>query len=207
MRVILIGAPASGKGTQAVNIVNKYAIPHISVGDIFRKVLKDNSPLSDELRTYMDKGILVPDEIVIKITSERLKEEDCKKGFLLDGFPRTLNQAKEMAKFIDFDVAIFVDVEFNDLVNRIKNRMVCNNCGKIYDKSTCSDVNCCCGGEIIKRKDDTEEVFVQRIDEYNKHTYPVVEYFKELGKLVRVEGNQTPEQVFSKIKEILDNYD
>jgi len=207
MKVILIGAPACGKGTQAKNIVETYGIPHISTGDMFRAILKEESELSKNLKSYMDEGKLVPDSIVMQVAMERLNKDDCKKGFLLDGFPRTLNQAKEMLKYIDFDIAIFIEVEYNSLVKRIANRLVCDSCGKIYNMETTTHTKCSCEGNIIKRKDDTEEIISKRIEEFKELTYPVVDYFKSLNKLTVVDGNQTPEQVFADIKEVLKNYD
>lgn len=208
MRLILLGPPGAGKGTQAANIVKEYSIPHISTGDIFRKNIKEGTDLGIKAKEYMDKGLLVPDELVVAIVKDRLTEDDCKKGFLLDGFPRTINQADALDKELTdlgykLDKVINIDVDKEELIERAVGRRVCKDCGATYHikfnapkvENTC-DV---CGGELIQRKDDTLETVSKRIEVYLEQTQPLIDYYEKKGILVNIDGKQDIDKVFKDI--------
>lgn len=208
MRLILLGPPGAGKGTQAANIVKEYSIPHISTGDIFRKNIKEGTELGIKAKEYMDKGLLVPDELVVAIVKDRLTEEDCKKGFLLDGFPRTINQADALDKELTdlgykLDKVINIDVSKEELIERAVGRRVCKDCGATYHikfnapkvENTC-DV---CGGELIQRKDDTIETVSKRIEVYLEQTQPLIDYYEKKGILINIDGKQDIDKVFKDI--------
>lgn len=208
MRLVLLGPPGAGKGTQAANIINKYQIPHISTGDIFRKNIKEGTELGKKAKEYMDKGLLVPDEIVVAIVKDRLTEDDCKNGFLLDGFPRTVAQAdaldaelKEMG--VALDKVINIDVSKENLIERAVGRRICKECGQTYHiKFNPPKVeNKCdiCGGELYQRKDDTIETVTKRIEVYLEQTKPLIDYYKNKGILVDINGEQSIEKVFADI--------
>jgi len=208
LRLILLGPPGAGKGTQAANIVKEYSIPHISTGDIFRKNIKEGTELGIKAKEYMDKGLLVPDELVVAIVKDRLTEEDCKKGFLLDGFPRTINQADALDKELTdlgykLDKVINIDVSKEELIERAVGRRVCKDCGATYHikfnapkvENTC-DV---CGGELIQRKDDTIETVSKRIEVYLEQTQPLIDYYEKKGILINIDGKQDIDKVFKDI--------
>jgi adenylate kinase len=208
LRLVLLGPPGAGKGTQAANIINKYQIPHISTGDIFRKNIKEGTELGKKAKEYMDKGLLVPDEIVVAIVKDRLTEDDCKNGFLLDGFPRTVAQAdaldaelKEMG--VALDKVINIDVSKENLIERAVGRRICKECGQTYHiKFNPPKVeNKCdiCGGELYQRKDDTIETVTKRIEVYLEQTKPLIDYYKNKGILVDINGEQSIEKVFADI--------
>ena len=200
MNIILLGAPGAGKGTQANYLVNKYALPHISTGDIFRKNIKEQTEIGLIAKGFIDKGQLVPDEVTVKIVELRLAEDDCKQGFLLDGFPRTVNQAEALAKITDIDYVINIDIPFERLLHRLTGRRVCSKCGASYHvdflngKTTCD-----CGEELIQRADDTEETVSKRISVYTEQTEPLINYYQAKGKLITVNGDQSVEAVFEEI--------
>lgn len=204
MKVVLLGAPGAGKGTQAKRISDFYAIPHISTGDIFRENIKNGTELGQLAKSYMDKGQLVPDEVVVSIVEDRLKKEDCQKGWLLDGFPRTLEQAESLAKFTDVDVVLDIEADFGLLEDRLCGRRVCPGCGASYHVSTYSEPDCeRCGQTLVHRDDDTKEVVRSRLEVYEKQTRPLIEYYAEKGVLKTVDGNLPIEECFAQIREIL----
>lgn len=204
MKVVLLGAPGAGKGTQAKRISDFYAIPHISTGDIFRENIKNGTELGQLAKSYMDKGQLVPDEVVVSIVEDRLKKEDCQKGWLLDGFPRTLEQAESLAKFTDVDVVLDIEADFGLLEDRLCGRRVCPGCGASYHVSTYSKPDCeRCGQILVHRDDDTKEVVRSRLEVYEKQTRPLIEYYAEKGVLKTVDGNLPIEECFAQIREIL----
>ncbi len=212
LRTILLGPPGAGKGTQAVKIVEKYHIPHISTGDIFRENIKNGTELGNRAKAYMDRGELVPDELVVEIATDRLTKDDCKDGFLLDGFPRTIFQAEKLDEFLEgrgekLDKVINIDVEKSALVKRITGRRVCKQCGASYHienippkKEGVCDI---CGGELIQRADDTEETVLNRIDVYNKQTRPLVEYYEKAGIIANINGNKDLDDVLADIVKAL----
>ena len=212
MRLILLGPPGAGKGTQASSIVAEYGITHISTGDIFRHNIKNETELGKKVKSYLDKGQLVPDELTIDLVWDRLSKDDCKKGFLLDGFPRTINQAEALQKGLEerglkLDKVINIDVDKNILVKRLSGRRVCKNCGETYhidNKPTLKDGVCDkCSGEVIQRADDNEKTVLDRIEVYEKQTFPLIDFYKNLGLILTVDGTLPIEDVFSQIKESL----
>ena len=204
MNLILLGAPGAGKGTQAVRIAAEKGIPHISTGDIFRKNIKEGTPLGLKAKSYIDRGQLVPDEVVVGIVEQRINEPDCKNGFLLDGFPRTIAQAEALDRLTDIDYVINLDVDLEKLVDRITGRRVCEKCGESYHVSTKKDDNCeKCDGILIQRADDTEETVKSRLNVYKNETAPLIEFYKKQGVLVNVDGMQTIDEVYQAILEAL----
>lgn len=212
MRLILLGPPGAGKGTQASSIVAEYGITHISTGDIFRHNIKNETELGKKVKSYLDKGQLVPDELTIDLVWDRLSKDDCKKGFLLDGFPRTINQAEALQKGLEerglkLDKVINIDVDKNILVKRLSGRRVCKNCGETYhidNKPTLKDGVCDkCSGEVIQRADDNEKTVLDRIEVYENQTFPLIDFYKNLGLVLTVDGTLSIEDVFSQIKESL----
>jgi adenylate kinase len=195
MRVVLLGPPGAGKGTQATGIEERYNIVHISTGDIFRKNVKEGTPLGKQAKAYMDKGELVPDELVIALVEDRLKQDDCANGYLLDGFPRTVFQAEAMEKLgIDVDKVVDIQVGRDVLITRATGRRVCKNCGETYHISfrptKVEGVCDKCGGEVAHRADDQEETVARRIDVYLNETAPLVDYYEKKGNIVHVNGEQ-----------------
>ena len=205
MNVILLGAPGAGKGTQAVRLAEKYAIPHISTGDIFRSNIKGQTPIGIVAKSYIDKGQLVPDEVTIQIVKERLEKEDCKNGYLLDGFPRTVLQAEALDTFSKVEAVVNVDVPLGKLLKRITGRRVCAKCGESYHvdylegKTTCAK----CGADLIQRADDNEATVQARLEVYEKQTAPLIEYYASKGVLLTVDGDGDIEKVFNSICEKL----
>lgn len=207
MYLVFLGAPGAGKGTQATRVCEKYNIPHISTGDILRANIKEGTPLGVEAKKFIDKGLLVPDEVVIGLVKQRLGEKDCEKGFLLDGFPRTLEQAKALNEFAKISNAINICVDENLVVDRIAGRRMCK-CGESYhiswyDKDTCAK----CGSKLYQRDDDKEETVKARLEVYKKQTAPLIEYYKQMGVLSDVDGAQEMNKVFEDIVRILDDND
>lgn len=208
LRAVLLGPPGAGKGTQAVRLVEKYEIPHISTGDIFRKNIKEGTELGKKAQEYMNAGALVPDELVVDLVKDRLQQDDCKNGFLLDGFPRTIFQAEKLDEFLSesnqkMDIVINLKVEKEALIKRLTGRRVCKDCGASYHivnippkKECVCDI---CGGELIQRKDDNIETVENRINVYEEQTAPLIGYYKEAGSLVDFDGEASLDEVFDAI--------
>ena len=206
MNIILLGAPGAGKGTQASKISDGYNLPHISTGDIFRENIKNQTPIGLLAKTYIDKGQLVPDEETCKIVEERISREDCKNGYMLDGFPRTIAQAKVLDKIAKIDIVINLDVDFSLLLDRLCGRRVCKDCGESYHISRLNGATTCsrCGGELYQRKDDNPETVQSRLRVCNAQTAPLIEYYTKKGILFNVEST-SPEEVYEKISAKLDS--
>ena len=197
MRLILLGAPGAGKGTQAVTLSKKLNIPHISTGDIFRSNIKNGTPLGKMAKEYIDKGGLVPDEVTIGIVKDRLQNDDCNKGFILDGFPRTIPQAENLDKVLEemdasIDYAVDIYVNDEEIIKRISGRRVCPECGKTYHLVSgppkTSGICDVCDTALIQRDDDKEETVFKRLKTYHEMTEPLIEYYKKRGKLLTVDG-------------------
>lgn len=213
MDLILLGLPGSGKGTQADYITKEYGVTHISTGDIFRAALKNETPLGLEAKSYMDSGGLVPDELTNNIVKERLKEDDVKDGFLLDGYPRTIVQSKALRSNLEdlertLDAVIYLNVPEEVLMERLTGRYICSNCGatyhKIFNPTKVEGVCDNCGGtEFYQRDDDKPETVKKRIEVNAKQTEDLVRFYEEEGILLEVDGNQKPEAVFSELTELL----
>ncbi|WP_461811932.1 adenylate kinase [Faecalimonas sp.] len=212
MKIIMLGAPGAGKGTQAKKIAEKYGIPHISTGDIFRANIKNGTELGKKAKTYMDEGLLVPDELVVDLVVDRVQQEDCKNGYVLDGFPRTIPQAdaldKALAEFGEkMDYAINVEVPDDNIVNRMSGRRACVGCGATYHivHAPTKEENICdtCGGELILRDDDKPETVLKRLGVYHEQTQPLIQYYTDKNILVEVDGTVDLEDVFKAIVNIL----
>ena len=205
MNIILLGAPGAGKGTEASLIVDQYKLPHISTGDIFRENIKHGTPIGLQAKSYIDKGLLVPDEVTCKIVEERISREDCKDGYMLDGFPRTIAQAEALDKITKIDLVINIDVDFSLLLARLCGRRVCKDCGESYHVSRLNGETTCkrCGGELYQRKDDNPETVQSRLDVYTAQTAPLIEYYGKKGVLFNVLGNSKPEEVHVVVAEKL----
>ena len=212
MKLIMLGAPGAGKGTQAKQIADKYAIPHISTGDIFRANLKAGTELGKKAKEYMDQGLLVPDELTCDLVMDRIGQDDCKNGFVLDGFPRTIPQAEALDAALTkinqkMDYAIDVDVPDENIVNRMSGRRACLNCGATYHivsiPTKVEGVCDRCGSPVVLRDDDQPETVKKRLDVYHEQTQPLIDYYKEQNILRTVDGTQPMEDVFGAIVEIL----
>lgn len=201
MKLILLGAPGSGKGTMAQKLTAALDIPQISTGDIFRKNLREETPLGLQVKSIMASGALVPDEITIEIVKNRLAEDDCQKGYILDGFPRSIAQAKALDGFQQVDYAVNLDVDKEVVVKRLSGRRFCPDCSGTYHVSALSDETVCphCGGKLIIRADDAEETVRERQRVYESTTLPLLEYYDKQGKLLTVDGNGTVEEVYDRI--------
>lgn len=212
MNIILLGPPGAGKGTQAKQISNKYNIPHISTGDIFRKNISEKTELGVKAQGYINKGLLVPDELTIDIVKDRLNNDDCKNGFLLDGFPRTVKQAEALDLFLGdkghkIDCALLIKVPESSILERMTGRRTCLKCGASYhikfNPPKIAGKCDICGSDIIQRKDDSEETVQERIDVYNRQTEPLIDYYTSIKILCAVDGTQDIDVVFENICDIL----
>ena len=212
MKLIMLGGPGAGKGTQAKKIAEKYTIPHISTGDIFRANIKNNTELGKKAKEYINQGLLVPDELVVDLVVDRLGQEDAKKGYVLDGFPRTIPQAEALTKALkekneEIDYAVNIEVADEVIVNRMAGRRACVACGGTYHvefNPTKQEGICdACGGELVLRDDDKPETVQKRLEVYHKQTQPLIDYYTTAGKLVEVDGTQEVNKVFKSIVEIL----
>ena len=211
MRLVLLGAPGSGKGTQADLLKEKYGAAHISTGDILRRNLKEKTKLGAEAESYMNKGALVPDDLVIRMVSERLRENDVAKGFLLDGFPRTISQAEALETLLGdlkqkLDAVLLFEIDEEALVRRLSNRRTCAACGKIWNLLTMESVSSgcpSCGGELLQREDDAEAVIRHRMDVYREQTSPLVSWYDDQGLLRRIDASKSREEIFTEIEATL----
>ena len=212
MKIIMLGAPGAGKGTQAKKIAAKYGIPHISTGDIFRANIKEGTELGKKAKTYMDQGLLVPDELVVDLVVDRLQQDDCKKGYVLDGFPRTIPQAESLdaalAKVGDkMEYAIDVNVPDENIVNRMGGRRACVGCGAtyhiVYNPTKVEGICDACGEKLILRDDDNPETVQKRLGVYHEQTQPLIDYYTKAGILKEVDGTVDMEEVFQNIVQIL----
>ena len=212
MKIIMLGAPGAGKGTQAKMLAEKYGIPHISTGDIFRANIKNGTELGAKAKEYMDKGLLVPDELVVDLIMDRFKADDCKNGYILDGFPRTIPQAEALdaalaANGEKIDYAVNVEVPDENIVNRMSGRRACLSCGATYHiehippkkEGICDK----CGQELVLRDDDKPETVQKRLKVYHEQTQPLIDYYKKQNILKSVDGTQPMEKVFADIVAIL----
>ena len=213
VRLILLGPPGAGKGTQAVSISEKYKIPHISTGDIFRYNIKMQTDLGKKAKEYMDQGLLVPDKVVVEIVEDRLKDQDCKAGFLLDGFPRTVTQAKALDVALinmntGLDKVINIEVDKEILVQRAVGRRICKSCGATYhvEFNPPAKPGICdkCSGELYQRDDDNEKTVGKRIEVYVDETQPLIDFYQEKNKLVTIDGKNDINTVFDEIIEALE---
>ena len=212
MKIVMLGAPGAGKGTQAKMISEKYGIPHISTGDIFRANIKENTELGQKAKTYMDKGLLVPDELVVDLVVDRLAQDDAKKGYVLDGFPRTIPQAEALTEALakigeKMDYAINVDVPDENIVHRMGGRRACVGCGAtyhvVYNAPKAEDICDTCGEHLVLRDDDKPETVKQRLEVYHTQTQPLIDYYTKEGILKEVDGTQDLQKVFDDITAIL----
>ncbi|AET65984.1 adenylate kinase family protein [Desulfosporosinus orientis DSM 765] len=211
MKIILMGGPGAGKGTQASPLVERFKFPHISTGDMFRAAIKEGTALGLKAKSYMDAGGLVPDEVTIGIVEERLAQPDCKDGFLLDGFPRTLAQGRALADILDrlgmkLDGVINIEVAEDVLIPRLTGRRICRQCGAsyhmVFNPPKVEGV-CECGGELYQRSDDTVETAKNRLNVYNTQTEPLIAFYEEKGLLKRINGDQPIDKVFQDILKAL----
>lgn len=212
MKIIMLGAPGAGKGTQAKKVAKKYNIPHISTGDIFRANIKEGTELGKRAKEYMDKGELVPDDITIGMLLDRIHKADCKDGFVLDGFPRTIPQAKSLSEALSklnekIDYAINIDVPDDSIITRMSGRRACLSCGSTYHikYSAPKEENICdnCGSELVIRDDDKPETVKKRLDVYHKQTQPLIDYYDNENILANVDGTKDMEEVFLDIVAVL----
>ena len=212
LRTILLGPPGAGKGTQAVKIVEKYGVPHISTGDIFRENIKKGTELGKKAQEYMNRGELVPDDLVIEIATTRLLEDDCKNGFILDGFPRTVYQAEKLDEFLaahgsKIDKVLDIAVEKEELITRLTGRRVCKACGASYHvvniPPKTEGICDACGGELVQRADDNIETVTNRIDVYEAQTKPLVDYYEKAGNIAHIDGATGLDNVFADIVKAL----
>ena len=212
MKIIMLGAPGAGKGTQAKQIAGKYSIPHISTGDIFRANIKNGTDLGKKAKEYMDQGLLVPDELTCDLVMDRIQQDDCKNGFVLDGFPRTIPQAEALDAALTkigekMDYAIDVDVPDENIVNRMSGRRACLDCGATYHivslppktEGKCDH----CGSDLVLRDDDKPETVQKRLNVYHDQTQPLIDYYNKQGVLREVDGTQDMEDVFADIVKVL----
>src|SRR4030042_3367553 len=212
MRIVLLGAPGAGKGTQAKKLIEKNGIPQISTGDLLRAAVSAGTALGKEAKSYMDKGELVPDSVVLGMVGERLKQDDCKKGYILDGFPRNTAQAEALDKMLaalnmSLTGAVSVDVPFEDLMKRLTGRRTCKACGQMYNiyfnapkkEGACDK----CGGELFQRDDDKEETIKKRLEVYNAQTAPLMDYYGKKGTGKAVQGTGNIDDIFKKVCEVL----
>jgi len=205
MKLIMLGAPGSGKGTQAKKIVEYLKVPHISTGEIFRLNMRENTPLGIKVKDIISEGRLVPDDITIQIVHERLTEPDCKKGFVLDGFPRSLPQAIALDGLHKIDFVINLDVEKEIVIARTTGRRMCKSCGAVYNVHEIGDAKACekCGGELYLRTDDSMEAVLERLEMYEEKTKPLTRYYEKQGKLVNIRADGGPDKVYKAIIEAI----
>lgn len=215
MRIVLLGSPGSGKGTQAIRIEKKFGIPHISTGDIFRDNIARNTKTGMEAKSYIEKGLLVPDSVTLKIVKDRLIEDDCKDGFLLDGFPRNISQAMALDKELEqigkkLNAVLNLDVTDKMVIERMAGRRICGNCGENYNlcflrperEGICDK----CGGELYAREDDKSETVTNRLNVYKNQTFPLIDYYNNKGILININGEGSADKVFADIVDSLKRF-
>lgn len=206
MNLILLGAPGSGKGTQAELIKKDFKLTHISTGDIFRANIKKNTPLGIKAKEYINEGMLVPDDLVIQLVADRLKQKDCLNGFILDGFPRTEFQADKLGEITKINAVINLDIDLKLLLERLSGRRVCNKCGSTNHINCIKTyLACSCGGSFIQREDDKEETVNDRFRVYEKQTKPLINYYKNKGNLINIEADKLVSEVYKDIKKALES--
>lgn len=205
MKLILLGAPGCGKGTQAAYISDKYDLPHISTGDLFRENILNKTPLGIKVKEIMDTGNLCPDDLTVAMVEERLKSSDCDNGYLLDGFPRDIAQAIALDKIAPPDKVVEIEVDLSIIEHRITGRRSCPKCGGSFHVDFIGNVSACptCGETLVIRKDDNPDTVKERLEVYHKSTAPLVEYYAKQGKIVKVNGNQPIDKVFEDIVKVL----
>ena len=205
MKLILLGAPGSGKGTQAAYITDKYDLPHISTGDIFRENIKNRTPLGVKVKEVMDSGNLCPDDLTVELVKDRLSKPDCEKGCLLDGFPRNINQAQALDKFSAPDKVINIHVDLEKIEHRLVGRRCCLACSGSFHVDFIGDAKKCpvCGGELVIRKDDNVETVKERLAVYSEQTAPLIDYYQKQGKLITIDGDKSITEVFEEIVKVL----
>jgi adenylate kinase len=212
MRLILLGPPGAGKGTQAKMLKEKFGIPQISTGDILRQAVKENTELGKQAKSFMDAGQLVPDDIVIGLIKERIKDQDCEKGFILDGFPRTIVQAEMLSETLNsmdlqLDAVLDFEIDVEEVIGRLTGRSTCSNCGAMYHEKSrppkrpglCDG----CGGELYQRQDDNKETILKRLDVYEKETAPLKEFYRKVGNMKTVEARGSVEGIFERVCELV----
>lgn len=213
MKIIMLGAPGAGKGTQAKMLADKYQIPHISTGDIFRANIKNNTELGQKAKVYMDQGMLVPDELTCDLVVDRIKQEDCKEGYILDGFPRTIPQAECLDKALEtlndkIDYAVDVEVPDENIIRRMSGRRACTSCGATYHivYNPTKEEGICdrCGKELVLREDDAPETVTKRLAVYHEQTQPLIDYYRNKEVLAEVDGTKDMQEVFDAIVNILE---
>lgn len=205
MNIVLLGAPGSGKGTQASLITEQYGLPHISTGDMFRENIREKTPLGVLAKSYIDKGQLCPDDVTVKMVEERLSRADCKKGFLLDGFPRTISQAEALEKFVKITCVLDIEVPLDKLLGRLTGRRCCEKCGESFHVSVIGKTEICpkCGGKLYTRADDNEETVQSRLNVYASQTASLIDFYQRKGVLKSVNGGAAVEEVFAAVQEVL----
>ncbi|HLC26085.1 MAG TPA: adenylate kinase [bacterium] len=208
MRMILLGAPGAGKGTQAKLLVEHLGVPQISTGDILRAAVKSGSALGKEAKAYMERGALVPDDLMIRLIDGRIQKPDCAKGFILDGFPRTAAQADGLEKTLEehhqaIDAVVSVEVDEVELLGRLSARRTCRGCGETFNQGQPGSSCPKCGGELCQREDDREDTIRRRLTVYREQTQPLIDYYQKKGKLLRVDGVGAVAEVFSRIRSCL----
>ena len=213
MKIIMLGAPGAGKGTQAKMLADKYKIPHVSTGDIFRANIKNGTELGTKAKVYMDHGMLVPDELTCDLVVDRIKQDDCKDGYILDGFPRTIPQAECLDKALDalndkIDFAVNVEVPDENIIRRMSGRRACLSCGRTYhivynppkEEGICDE----CKKELVLRDDDKPETVEKRLKVYHEQTQPLIDYYRNKGVLAEVDGTRDMQEVFTAITDVLE---
>lgn len=203
MKLVIFGPPSAGKGTQAQKLSKQYGIPQVATGDLLRKAVADMTPLGLKIKSYLDQGKLGPDEVIVQLIKERVAKPDCKNGFLLDGFPRTMGQAKELERMTDIDLVLSIVVDFEALVERAVGRRTCPKCSAVYHIKFNPPMNegICekCGSKLIQRDDDKEDTVRNRLRVYQEQTAPLIEYYRKKGKLVDIDGSGGIDAVYSQM--------